>query len=45
MQEPPERPDPDPQEDLGEFDYTDPLKRDEHLPGADPFVPPVPPES
>ena len=43
--EPPDRPD---QEDLEEFDYVDPLKRDpdrESLPGLDPIVPPVPPES
>jgi hypothetical protein len=36
------------EEDLGEFDHLDPLKRDpdrESLPGLDPIVPPVPPES
>jgi len=36
------------QEDLGEFDHLDPLKRDpdrDALPGLDPIVPPVPPES
>jgi hypothetical protein len=36
------------EEDLGEFDYLDPLKRDpdrDALPGLDPIVPPVPPES
>ena len=35
------------EDDLGEFDYMDPLKRDpdtEALPGLDPIVPPVPPE-
>jgi hypothetical protein len=40
---------PDEQEELEEFDHVDPLKRDpEHddaLPGLDPIVPPVPPES
>jgi hypothetical protein len=45
----PERPEPaEPppeQEDLEDFDYVDPLKRDETLPGLDPIVPPVPPES
>jgi hypothetical protein len=35
------------EEDLGEFDYVDPLKRDpdDTLPGLDPIVPSVPPES
>ena len=37
------------EEDLGEFDHVDPLKRDpdggDALPGLDPIVPPVPPES
>jgi hypothetical protein len=37
------------EEELGEFDYVDPLKRDaengDALPGLDPIVPPVPPES
>jgi len=36
------------EEDLPELDYVDPLKRDadhESLPGLDPIVPPVPPES
>jgi hypothetical protein len=37
------------QDDLEEFDYLDPLKRDpdagDALPGLDPIVPPVPPES
>jgi hypothetical protein len=36
------------EEDLEEFDYMDPLKRDpdsDALPGLDPIVPPVPPES
>lgn len=28
----------------GPVDPLDPLKRDEELPGADPIVPPVPPE-
>jgi hypothetical protein len=35
------------EDDLGEFDFMDPLKRDpdtEALPGLDPIVPPVPPE-
>jgi hypothetical protein len=49
----PERPDPDhappsEEDDLGELDFVDPLKRDpddESLPGLDPIVPPVPPES
>jgi hypothetical protein len=48
----PEAPEPVPppgeEEDLEEFDYMDPLKRDpdrESLPGLDPIVPPVPPES
>jgi hypothetical protein len=55
MNEPerPEPPEPEPaageQEDLEEFDYMDPLKRDpeggDALPGLDPIVPPVPPES
>jgi hypothetical protein len=39
---------PDPVEDeLGEFDYMDPLKRDpdaETQPGLDPIIPPIPPE-
>jgi hypothetical protein len=37
------------EEDLEEFDHADPLKRDpdgrDSLPGLDPIVPPVPPES
>jgi hypothetical protein len=36
------------EDDLGEFDFVDPLKRDpddDALPGLDPIVPPVPPES
>lgn len=36
------------EEDLGEFDYMDPLKREpeeDALPGLDPIVPPVPPEA
>ena len=36
------------EQDLDEFDYVDPLKRDpeeDSLPGLDPIVPPVPPES
>jgi hypothetical protein len=39
-------PAPDEQEELGEFDFLDPLKRDpdDGLPGLDPIVPPVPPE-
>ena len=43
--EPPDRAD---QEELEELDYVDPLKRDpdsESLPGLDPILPPVPPES
>jgi hypothetical protein len=43
----PEPPVPD-EEELEELDYIDPLKRDpdsEVLPGFDPIVPPVPPES
>ena len=47
MHDEPDRSD-DEQEDLGELDFVDPLKRDpeeESLPGADPIVPPVPPES
>ena len=35
------------EEDLGEFDYMDPLKRErdaESPPGLDPIIPPVPPE-
>ena len=36
------------EEDLGEFDFVDPLKRDpdagETMPGADPIVSPIPPE-
>jgi hypothetical protein len=45
-----ENPDPaeaaEPDEDLAEFDYMDPLKRDaeDDLPGLDPIIPPVPPE-
>ena len=38
---------PQEEEDLGEFDYMDPLKRDpddDAQPGLDPIVPPVPPE-
>jgi hypothetical protein len=38
---------PDGDEELAEFDYMDPLKRDREddaLPGLDPIVPPVPPE-
>jgi hypothetical protein len=42
-------PAPGEEEDLEEFDYLDPLKRDpdggDALPGLDPIVPPVPPES
>jgi hypothetical protein len=37
-----------PEEELAEFDYMDPLKRDpeeeDALPGLDPIIPPVPPE-
>jgi hypothetical protein len=36
------------EEELDDFDYVDPLKRDpddDALPGLDPIVPPVPPES
>jgi hypothetical protein len=47
-EEPEARPVPVEEEDLEEFDYMDPLKRDperEALPGLDPIVPPVPPES
>jgi hypothetical protein len=47
-EEQPDTPETAPQEEeLGEFDYMDPLKRepdDEALPGLDPIVPPVPPE-
>jgi hypothetical protein len=47
-EEQPEAPETPPQEEeLGEFDYMDPLKRepdDDALPGLDPIVPPVPPE-
>ena len=35
------------EDELGEFDYMDPLKRDpedDAVPGLDPIVPPVPPE-
>ena len=35
---------PDEEEELEEFDHLDPMKRDP-LPGLDPVVPPVPPES
>jgi hypothetical protein len=38
---------PDPEEELDEFDHTDPLKRDpedDSMPGLDPVVSPVPPE-
>jgi hypothetical protein len=49
----PKRPDeaastPSEEEELPDLDYVDPLKRDpdrEGLPGLDPIVPPVPPES
>jgi hypothetical protein len=37
-------PPPDEEEELEEFDHLDPLKR-EPMPGLDPVVPPVPPES
>jgi hypothetical protein len=46
--DPIELPGPAEEEDLEEFDYVDPLKRDpdgDALPGLDPIVPPVPPES
>ena len=47
MEEPPE-PAELPEEELPEFDYVDPLKRDREdgdvLPGPDPIVSPVPPE-
>jgi hypothetical protein len=36
------------EESLGEFDHLDPLKRDpddDAVPGLDPIVPPIPPES
>lgn len=36
-----------PEKELAEFDYMDPLKRDDEddpQPGLDPIVPPVPPE-
>ena len=43
-----EQPQPDEgEEELGEFDYMDPLKRDaedDAIPGLDPIFPPVPPE-
>jgi hypothetical protein len=43
-----EQPETPPQEEeMGEFDYMDPLKRDpedDSIPGLDPIVPPVPPE-
>jgi hypothetical protein len=38
-------PAPGEEEELEEFDHVDPLKRDEALPGLDPILPPVPPES
>jgi hypothetical protein len=47
-EEPDAQPAPVEEGDLEEFDYMDPLKRDperEGLPGLDPIVPPVPPES
>jgi hypothetical protein len=47
-EEPDTQPAPVEEGDLEEFDYMDPLKRDpdrEGLPGLDPIVPPVPPES
>ena len=38
----------EPEEELPELDYADPLKRDpeedETMPGLDPVVPPIPPE-
>ena len=39
-----ERPPDGEEEELEEFDHLDPIKR-EPLPGLDPIVPPVPPES
>jgi hypothetical protein len=41
-----EEPDPERQEDLPDFDFADPLKRegDDELPGLDPIVT-IPPES
>jgi hypothetical protein len=45
--EPPPEPAPEGDDDLGEFDFTDPLKRspddDDSLPGLDPIVT-IPPE-
>ena len=43
---PAEEPAPPEEDDLGEFDYMDPLKREpeEGHPGLDPIIPPVPPE-
>jgi hypothetical protein len=48
--QPRENPDPaeasEPEEELAEFDYMDPLKRhgEDDAPGLDPIIPPVPPE-
>ena len=48
-EEPEAAPPPTEEDDLEEFDHMDPLKRDpddgDALPGLDPIVPPVPPES
>jgi len=48
-QEPDAAPSSSEEEDLDELDHVDPLKRDPDganaLPGLDPIVPPVPPES
>jgi hypothetical protein len=44
-EQPEAAPAPGEEEELEDFDYVDPLKRDEELPGLDPIVPPVPPES
>jgi hypothetical protein len=46
--DPAQAPAPAEDEDLAELDYVDPLKRDpgeDALPGLDPIVPPIPPES
>jgi hypothetical protein len=42
-----DEPTPPEEDDLGELDAVDPLKREgeDELPGLDPIVPPVPPES
>jgi hypothetical protein len=40
MSDEPEAPADADEDDLGEVDFTDPLKRPEDLPGLDPTVPP-----